>query len=61
MERTYFEMYPYTGLTGTVYIPYVENGKWYIQENIPVSFLFFVYLCNISDEEATLLKLTYGA
>ena len=51
----------YTGITGMVYTPYVRDGKWYVIPNHPVSFLQFVYLCNVPDDEALILKLKYGS
>jgi len=51
----------YTGITGLVYTPYVQDGKWYVIPGYPVSFLHFVYLCNVPDDEALILKLKYGS
>jgi hypothetical protein len=51
----------YVGITGMVYTPYVMDGKWYVIPNNPVSFLHFVYLCNVPEEEAIILKLKYGS
>ncbi len=59
-DVTYLREYPYIGLTGNKYIPYVKDGTWYVIPHRPTSFLNVVYLCRIPDEEATILKLKYG-
>ena len=60
-QKEYLDGYKYTGITGQVYTPFVENGRWYVLPNQPISFLHFVYLCGVPDDEALLLKLKYGA
>jgi len=57
--QEYIEECKYTGITGMVYTPYVQDNL--VIPGCPVSFLQFVYLCNVSDEEATILKLKYGS
>ena len=59
-QKIYIEECRYTGITGHVYTPYVQNGQWYVTPGNPISFLHFVYLCHVSDEEAVVLKLKYG-
>lgn len=60
METMYLEEYSYVGLTGHHYIPHIINGKWYVIPHRECTFLEFVYLCKVPDEEATILKLKYG-
>ena len=60
MKKVYITECSYTGITGAVYTPYVQDGKWYVVPHHPVSFLHFVYLCCIPDDEAVMLKLKYG-
>ena len=55
-----FEDYPYVGLTGSLYIPYVKKGKWYIIPDRECSFSEFVLLCHVPAEDAVLLKLKHG-
>jgi hypothetical protein len=59
-EKTSFPEWPYVSITQNVYHPYTENGKWYVIPGREVTFLHFVYLCKVPDEEAMLLKLTHG-
>lgn len=58
-QKEYLEDYKYTGITGAVYTPYVQNGKWYVMPDQAVSFLHFIYLCAIPEDEALVLKLKY--
>jgi hypothetical protein len=60
VDAVYLDNYRYTGLTGFTYIPYVRDGKWYVIPHRECTFLEFVYLCKVPDEDATVLKLTHG-
>jgi hypothetical protein len=60
-HKVYIEECKYTGLTGLVYTPYVQDGQWFVIPNVPVSFLHFVYLCHVPEDEAVILKLKYGS
>jgi len=59
--QEYIDECKYVRITGMVYTPYVRDGKWYVIPGHPVSFLQFVYLCNIPEDEAVILKLKYGS
>lgn len=59
-DVVYLEGYKYTGLTGHTYTPYIKDGRWYVIPHRECTFLEFVYLCRVPDEEAVILKLKYG-
>jgi hypothetical protein len=59
-DTIYFNEYKYIGVSGRIYTPSTKNGKWYVIQHIECTFLEFVYLCRVPDEEATILKLRYG-
>jgi hypothetical protein len=58
-DKIYFSQYPYVGLSGDVYHPYTENGKWYIVPHREVSLERLAILCRIPEDEAVFLKLKY--
>lgn len=60
MKEIKFPQYPYTSITGTTYTPYLLDGRWFVVPGLQVSFLHFVYLCKIPEDEAILLKLTHS-
>jgi len=59
-DRIYIKEYPYVGITGTVYYPYFYKNKWFLVSGREVSFYHLVYLCQIPDDEALILKLKFG-
>lgn len=60
METVWLEEYIYTGITGVQYTPHIINGRWFVIPYRECTFLEFVYLCRVPDEEAVVLKLKYG-
>jgi len=56
----WLQEYSYKGLTGAVYVPHIKNGRWFVVPTRECTFLEFVYLCRVPDEEAVVLKLKYG-
>ena len=60
MESVELTEYIHTGLSGEVYHPVFENGRWSIGFLSPVSIYDIAYLCEIPDDEVLLLKLKYG-
>ena len=59
--KVYIEECKYTGITGEIYTPYVQGNQWYVVPGYPVSFLHFIYLCGVPEDEAIILKLKYGS
>jgi len=59
-----FPEYLYTSLTGNRYCPVfdTEVGRWFlVNPNNVMSIEKIAALCNIPDEDVTLLKLRYGS
>ena len=55
------ENYTFTAISGKQYHPTIKDGKWYVSPMAgPVTFFDVVYLCNIPDDEAFILRLKYG-
>ncbi len=60
-ELTELTEYVYTGITGAIYHPTFKDGKWYLGGLYSdLTFYDIIYLCEIPDDEALILKLKYG-
>jgi hypothetical protein len=60
MNKEVLTEYSYTGITGNVYHPEFVNGHWYLPPTVKVSFWHMLYLCNVPEDEALILKLKYS-
>lgn len=58
--KIYLEEYKFSGISGNVYNPYYCRNQWFVIPGRPVSFLHMIYLCNIPEDEAIMLKLRFG-
>lgn len=56
-----FYEYQYVGISGVVYHPEFWDGSWHLISSLEVPLSDVIRLCNISDDDALILALTYGS
>ena len=59
-QETVLYEYSFVGLSSSTYYPSFRNGKWYLVGDLARPLSQIVALCNISEDEAVILKLKYG-